>query len=73
MSRQNIIGAKIRLARGVGGRLNENFRPECDTPLTGTPTGSHQAGEFFVDGNGDLFFCKRGGTPGSWFSVLLGA
>ncbi|HXC96361.1 MAG TPA: hypothetical protein VNU92_11720 [Edaphobacter sp.] len=36
-------------------------------------TGTHQAGEFFVDANGDLFYC-RSGEPrsGEWFHIVLG-
>jgi len=60
---------------GYGGQFSGARAPLRLQPATtiGRPTtGSHQTGEFFVDGNGELFFCKLGGTPGSWFHVLLG-
>lgn len=34
-------------------------------------TGNHQRGEFVVDSNGDLFYCKDDGEPGRWFRVQL--
>jgi len=61
---------------GYGGQFSGMRAPLRLQPGTtvGRPTtGNHQAGEFFVDENGDLFFCKLGGTPGTWFLVLLGA
>jgi hypothetical protein len=38
------------------------------TPRTAPPGRSdvHQAGEIETDGNGDLWYCYAGGTPGSW-------
>ena len=61
---------------GYGGQFSGARAPLRLQPGTtrGRPTtGSHQAGEFFVDANGDLFFCKVSGTPGTWFLVQLGA
>jgi hypothetical protein len=60
---------------GYGGQFSGARAPLRLQPGTtfGRPTtGNHQAGEFFVDGNGDLFFCKLSGTPGTWFLVQLG-
>jgi len=52
-----------------GGRAPLHLEPGT---LTGPPTsGNHQRGEVFVDGAGDLFFCREQGTPGSWFRVQL--
>jgi hypothetical protein len=37
----------------------------------GAPTsGRHERGEMMVDRKGDLYLCKRGGTPGTW--ALIG-
>jgi hypothetical protein len=52
-----------------GGRAPLRLQPAA-TP--GRPTtGNHQVGELFVDGKGDLFFCKGSGMPGTWFRVQL--
>jgi hypothetical protein len=38
----------------------------------GAPTsGLHHSGELYVDKNGDLFYCKADGTPGTWKKVVL--
>jgi hypothetical protein len=38
--------------------------------LTGAPTtGFHSMGELMVDAVGDLFLCKKTGTPGTWVKV----
>jgi hypothetical protein len=61
---------------GYGGQFSGARAPLRLQPGTtvGRPTtGNHQTGEFFVDRNGDLFFCKVSGTPGTWFLVQLGA
>jgi hypothetical protein len=41
-------------------------------PTVGPPRGgNHQAGEFFVDANGDLFYFRGGEKPlGGWFHIL---
>jgi hypothetical protein len=53
----------------IGGRAPLRLDP---ANAIGPPTsGSHQSGEFFVDRNGDLFYCKQGGTPGAWFRIAL--
>ena len=36
---------------------------------SGRPTGSHKRGEIYMDSNGALFVCVRGGTPGTWRKV----
>jgi len=59
--------------RGVGvlasgARAAILLRPNMG--LTGAPTtGDHEMGELVVDRNGDLFFCKQTGTPGTWVRV----
>lgn len=61
---------------GYGGYFRGARAPLRLQPATtiGPPkTGNHQAGEFFVDGNGDLFYCRGGDTPsGDWFHIVLG-
>jgi hypothetical protein len=59
---------------GYGGQFRGGRAPLRLQPGTkiGRPaSGSHQAGEFFVDENGDLFFCKIAGTPGPWALVQM--
>jgi len=61
---------------GYGGQFSgarASLRLQPGTTVGRPTTGNHQAGEFFVDENPDLFFCKLGGTPGTWFLVLVGA
>ncbi len=61
---------------GYGGHFRGARAPLRLQPATtiGPPkAGNHQAGEFFVDGNGDLFYCRGGDTPsGDWFHIVLG-
>jgi hypothetical protein len=60
--------------QGYGGHFSGGRSPlRLEPAITpGRPTtGNHQRGELFVDGNGDLFFCKDSGTPGNWFRVQL--
>jgi hypothetical protein len=59
---------------GYGGHFAGARAPLRLQPAAGEgpPTsGPHLAGEFFVDRNGDLFFCRQGGSPGAWFRVQL--
>jgi hypothetical protein len=59
---------------GYGGHFSGDRAPLRLKPAAtlGHPTtGIHQKGELYVDGNGDLFFCKVDGTPGTWFRVRL--
>jgi hypothetical protein len=59
---------------GYGGHFRGGRAPLRLQPATesGHPTtGNHQRGELYVDGKGDLFFCKDDGTPGIWFRVQL--
>ena len=59
---------------GYGGQFRGGRAPLRLEPAAtiGRPaSGSHQAGEFFVDANGDLFFCKIAGTPGTWALVQM--
>ena len=60
--------------QGYGGHFRGGRAPlrlvPANTP--GNPSsGNHKRGELFVDSNGDLFFCKGDGTPGTWFRVQL--
>jgi hypothetical protein len=60
--------------KGYGGHFTGGRAPlRLDPSSTlGAPTaGSHLRGEFFVDGNGELFYCKADGNPGAWFRVGL--
>jgi hypothetical protein len=59
---------------GVGGDFSGKEAPirlgAASTP--GAPTsGVHHRGELYVDSNGDLFYCKADGTPGTWKKVSL--
>jgi hypothetical protein len=33
--------------------------------------GPHEAGELYVDSQGQLFLCTAAGTPGTWMQVAL--
>jgi hypothetical protein len=54
-----------------GGNFTSNFAQLRLEPssYTGIQVGNHTAGEFFVDENGDLYFCKVGGNPGTWVKI----
>ncbi len=57
---------------GYGGEFAGEFAQLHLVPAaaTGHPThGNHFAGEFFVDANGNLFFCRSGGNPGNWVKL----
>ncbi len=59
---------------GYGGVFRGGRAPLQLVPgdTQGAPTtGDHKRGEFFVDRDGDLFFCKDSGKPGQWFRVRL--
>jgi len=61
---------------GLGGSFAGSLAPLLlvPAPTAGAPmTGTHQAGELFVDANGGLFYCRTAGTPGTWVNVLAGA
>ena len=48
----------------MGGRAPLFLKP---TITTGPPTsGIHEKGELMVDRKGDLYLCKRSGSPGTW-------
>ena len=55
---------------GLGGSLQGGLAPLRLVPAasgTGAPaTGAHAAGELFVDAAGSLYYCRAGGTPGTW-------
>lgn len=75
-SADSAAGAGVRgiSDHGYGGDFRGGRAPLRLVPAAtaGAPTtGNHQRGEFFVDSDGDLFYCKDGGTPGTWFRVRL--
>jgi len=48
----------------AGGRAAIRLEPAT---TQGAPkAGTHQAGELFVDSGGALYYCRTGGTPGTW-------
>ncbi len=48
------------------------LRLEPSSVLRGAPDlGFHGRGEFFVDMDGNLFYCVADGTPGTWKQVQL--
>lgn len=52
---------------GRGGRAQLQLQRGL---TAGIPTtGFHDAGEFYVDSNGRLFYCKAAGTPGTWVAL----
>lgn len=58
---------------GLGRRFQGKRAPLRLVPVVnanGSPTcGTYQAGEFFVDGSGALFYCIVAGTPGTWINL----
>ena len=64
------IGVQGQSTTGLGGSLQGGLAPLRLVPAasgTGAPaTGAHAAGELFVDAAGLLFYCRAGGTPGTW-------
>ena len=59
---------------GLGAQLQGGQAPLRLMPSSrsGRPTsGSHNTGELFVDHHGVLFYCLKGGTPGTWKKVTL--
>lgn len=57
---------------GLGVVANGGRAPLRLVPGSGTgapSSGSHQAGELFVDDQGDIFLCKADGDPGTWFRL----
>jgi hypothetical protein len=69
------LGAGVNgFSAGYGGQFSGDRAPLRLKPaaVAGHPTTElHQKGELFVDVNGDLFYCKVDGTPGTWFRVQL--
>ncbi|HEU5348339.1 MAG TPA: hypothetical protein VFU63_06975 [Ktedonobacterales bacterium] len=60
-----ISGTGVDLLAAGSGRIWQQF-----SSFTGAPkTGSYAAGEQIRDGNGDLYLCIAGGTPGTWKKV----
>jgi hypothetical protein len=48
----------------MGGRAPILLKPSAKK---GPPTsGQHERGELMVDAKGDLYLCKKTGTPGTW-------
>jgi hypothetical protein len=57
---------------GVGGYFQGSLAPLLLVPATsgtGQPSGTHSAGELYIDSQGSLFLCKTGGTPGTWVQL----
>ena len=57
---------------GYGGEFKGGLAQLHLTPsaTTGHPvSGNHKAGEFYVDANGALFFCRSAGVPGTWVKL----
>jgi hypothetical protein len=71
----NINGVAIYAVSGknYGGRFSGGKAPlmlEPSSSVSGPPTtGTHTAGEFFVDKYGRLFYCYLAGTPGQWQQI----
>ncbi len=58
---------------GLGGSFAGSLAPLRLVPATttGAPhTGTHSAGELFVDASGALYYCRTGGTPGTWVNLV---
>jgi hypothetical protein len=64
------IGVDGNSTAGIGGQFTGGKAPMRLVPQasgTGAPTtGTHAAGEFYVDSAGALFYCTTAGTPGTW-------
>jgi hypothetical protein len=50
-----------------GGKAPMRLVPSSTTGAP--PSGIHERGEFFVDSEGSLFYCKTNGTPGTWVAL----
>jgi hypothetical protein len=62
-------------ATGYGGKFSGGLAPLRLVPSgsANAPTsGTHQAGELYVDNAGKLFFCTVAGTPGTWVNLSSG-
>src|SRR5258708_9800018 len=46
---------------------------QVGTGVGAPTTGSHAAGELWLDSTGELFACSVSGTPGTWAGVASGA
>jgi hypothetical protein len=67
------IGIKASAIGGLGGSFAGTLAPLLLVPAAtnGAPrTGAHAAGELYVDGKGDLYYCRTAGTPGTWVNLL---
>jgi hypothetical protein len=68
------IGVRGMSKHGYGATLQGGQAPLRLLPAetAGAPlSGDHQVGELFVDSQGNLFFCKVTGVPGTWFKIRL--
>ena len=54
-----------------GGKAPIRLAPAATAGAPNAATGTHKRGEFYVDANGQLFFCTVDGTPGTWKRVRL--
>jgi hypothetical protein len=58
-------------AQFEGGKAQLRLVPKS---TTGKPrTGAHSKGEIYMDSNGAIFVCVKGGTPGTWRKVTTSA
>jgi hypothetical protein len=68
----NAVGLKASATggtAGLGGSFDGTLAPLRLVPAStpGAPqTGLHSVGELYVDSRGNLYFCKKDGTPGAW-------
>jgi len=68
----NATGVSGSSGSSYGGLFSGGQAPLRLVPAStqGPPTGgAHQVGEFFVDRDGNLFFCKASGPPPTWFRI----
>jgi hypothetical protein len=52
-----------------GGRASLRLVPASTQGAPTAASGGHLVGELFVDSDGNLFFCKAAGTPGTWVQI----
>lgn len=70
------VGVYGASGAGVGGWFQGGSAALRLAPaaVAGAPTsGSHFTGDFVVDSTGKLFFCRAGGSPGTWIELTAPA
>ena len=71
-----VIGVKATATAstaGLGGSFAGSLAPLLLVPAkaNGAPkSGTHAAGELYVDAKGDLYYCRAAGSPGTWVNLL---